>query len=157
MIVDDHKQGEWSYFGGSVYTVTDLAVKTSSNTSWTTEAGSMLVQHVPSLKFMWSLQYMFSRIWESHDNAAALTCRPSDIEERKPDARRRDDDQMWTELRNLRQVNVTTVYSTWWCNKPRAVYFTNYSSDNDPITNSVPTCTERIWKIWWCHGHWACT
>jgi len=83
--------------------VSDLAVNTRSRTSWTTDAGSTLVQHVPSLKFMWSLQYMLSRICESHCSAAALTCRPSDMDDRKPDASRRDDDQMWTELRSLAQ------------------------------------------------------
>jgi len=34
----------------------DLAVKTSNMASWKTEAGSVVVQQVPSLKFMCSLQ-----------------------------------------------------------------------------------------------------
>ena len=88
-------------------TTADLAVKTRSIASWTLEAGSILVQHVPSLKFMWLLQYMLSRIWEFHDKTTELTWMPSSIEERKPDANRRDDEHMWTELSALWTQNMT--------------------------------------------------
>ena len=34
--------------------------------------GSALLQHVPSLKFMWSLQYMFSKIWKNNFSHSSL-------------------------------------------------------------------------------------
>ena len=95
--------------GGNEYITADLAVKTTSMAIWTTDAGSMVVQQVPSLKFMWSLQYMLRRIWESQDRAAGLAWMPSNMEDRKPDANRRDDDHKWTELSNLSTSDIMSA------------------------------------------------
>ena len=119
-------------------------MKMMTTTVWDVETLSDVLQQVPSLKFIWSLQYMLSRIWTSQARASLPRCKPSAMSRVYPWASRRDDDHIWTELYILqndiqhvltdqsfhRTGNLEIVRSKSYCKKLDAAIKRTYSFSN---------------------------